>query len=125
MIRQPLRAAIERIDAYGWIVFTSQNAVTIFFKHLFAAGRDARCLGACRIAVIGRATGDELLKYGLRPDVVPEQFVAESLLEALDRERNHRQRPFCFPALRMPAIFSLKDYKAGVHLLTASIYTVR
>jgi uroporphyrinogen III methyltransferase / synthase len=82
----PLRAAIERIDAYGWIVFTSQNAVTIFFKHLFAAGRDARCLGACRIAVIGRATGDELLKYGLRPDVVPEQFVAESLLEAFDRE---------------------------------------
>ena len=82
-----LRAAIARIDAYGWIVFTSQNAVTIFFKHLFAAGRDARCLGACRIAVIGGATGDELLKYGLRPDVVPEQFVAESLLEAFDREK--------------------------------------
>ena len=81
-----LRAAIARLEAYGWIVFTSQNAVTIFFKHLFAAGRDARCLGTCRIAVIGGATGDVLLKYGLRPDVVPEQFVAESLLEALDSE---------------------------------------
>jgi len=82
----PLHAAIERIESYGWIVFTSQNAVTIFFRHLFAAGRDARCLGRCRIAVIGRATGDELLKFGLRPDVVPQQFVAESLLEALDSE---------------------------------------
>jgi len=83
----PLRAAMKRIDTYGWIVFTSQNAVNIFFKHLFAAGKDARCLGSCRIAVIGRATGDELLKYGLRPDVVPQQFVAESLLEALDSEK--------------------------------------
>ncbi len=83
----PLCAAMERIDAYGWIVFTSQNAVNIFFKHLFAAGKDARCLGSCRIAVIGRATGDELFKYGLRPDVVPQQFVAESLLEALDGEK--------------------------------------
>ncbi|MBM4310746.1 MAG: uroporphyrinogen-III C-methyltransferase [Deltaproteobacteria bacterium] len=82
----PLCAAIERIESYGWIVFTSQNAVTIFFRHLFAVGRDARCLGKCRIAVIGRATGDELLKFGLRPDVVPQQFVAESLLEALDNE---------------------------------------
>jgi uroporphyrinogen III methyltransferase/synthase len=82
----PLRAAMQRIDSYGWIVFTSQNAVNIFFKHLFAAGKDARCLGGCRVAVIGRATGDELLKYGLRPDVVPQQFVAESLLEALDCE---------------------------------------
>ena len=83
----PLSAAIEKIGTYGWIVFTSQNAVNIFFKHLFAAGKDARCLGCCRIAVIGRATGDELLKYGLRPDVVPQQFVAESLLEALDSEK--------------------------------------
>jgi uroporphyrinogen III methyltransferase/synthase len=82
----PLRSAIERIDSYGWIVFTSQNAVAIFFRHLFAVGRDVRCLGRCRIAVIGRATGDELLKFGLRPDVVPQQFVAESLLEALDNE---------------------------------------
>ncbi len=82
----PLHAAMERIHDYGWIVFTSQNAVNIFFKHLFASGEDARCLGPCRIAVIGRATGDELLKYGLRPDVVPQQFVAESLLEALDSE---------------------------------------
>jgi len=82
----PLLAAMDRIDDYGWIVFTSQNAVTIFFKHLFAAGKDARCLGGCRIAVIGRATGDELLHYGLQPDIVPEKFVAESLLEALGTE---------------------------------------
>jgi len=82
----PLSAAIEKIGTYGWIVFTSQNAVNIFFKHLFAAGKDVRCLGRCSVAVIGRVTGDELLKYGLRPDLVPEQFVAESLLEAFDRE---------------------------------------
>jgi uroporphyrinogen III methyltransferase / synthase len=82
----PLDAVMERLTAYTWIVFTSQNAIAIFFKHLFASGRDVRSLGSCRIAVIGTATGDALLNYGVRPDIVPEQFVAESLLEALDRE---------------------------------------
>jgi len=81
----PLHGAIEKLDNYNWIVFTSQNAVNIFFKHLFATGRDTRSLAGCSIAVIGKATGDELLRYGLKPDVVPEEFVAESLLASLEK----------------------------------------
>ncbi|MDR3237092.1 MAG: uroporphyrinogen-III C-methyltransferase [Spirochaetia bacterium] len=79
----PLLSAIDKLDTYKWIVFTSQNAVNIFFDTLFASKRDARALGALRIAVIGRATGSELLKYGLRPDIVPQKFVAESLAESM------------------------------------------
>jgi uroporphyrinogen III methyltransferase/synthase len=76
-----LRKAISSIDQYEWIVFTSQNAINIFFEELFAAGKDARDLGRIKIAVIGKASGDELKQYGLAPDMIPIKFVAESLLE--------------------------------------------
>jgi uroporphyrinogen III methyltransferase/synthase len=55
--------------------------VGIFFEKLFSLGLDARALGSVKIAAIGPATGDELITYGLKPDLVPKEFVAESLLE--------------------------------------------
>ena len=76
-----LRKAISSIEQYSWIVFTSQNAINIFFEELLSSGRDARALGGTKIAVIGKASGDELKKYGLVPDMVPVKFVAESLLD--------------------------------------------
>ena len=76
-----LRNSISNIEKYNWIIFTSQNAINIFFEELFASGKDSRALGNAKIAVIGRASGDELKQYGLVPDIIPEKFVAESLLE--------------------------------------------
>jgi uroporphyrinogen III methyltransferase/synthase len=83
----PLYRALERIDEYEWLVFTSQNAVDIFWRRMREHALDARSLGHNRIAAIGRATADALLDHGLVADVVPPQFVAESLLQAL-RERS-------------------------------------
>ena len=79
----PLRISFEKLASFRWIIFTSQNAVEIFFSELFASGRDARSLGQCSIAAIGPATADELKKYGLAADLVPEKFIAESLLDSM------------------------------------------
>ncbi len=76
-----IERAVDSIGSFDWIYFTSQNAVNIFFDVLFKKGRDVRVLGNARIAVIGPATGDELIKYGLKPDMTPKEYVAESLLE--------------------------------------------
>ncbi len=78
-----LKDRISNIEDYGWLVFTSQNGVKIFFKYLFEAGYDSRKLGGVKIAVIGKATGQELEKYSIKPDLIPESFVAESLAHAL------------------------------------------
>ncbi|MGB2695769.1 MAG: uroporphyrinogen-III C-methyltransferase [Dehalococcoidia bacterium] len=70
--------------AYGWLVFTSANAVEIFFDFLWARSLDARAVRAS-IAAIGPGTAGALRDRGLRVDLVPERFVAEALLEALER----------------------------------------
>jgi len=81
-----LHSAIDKLNAYDWVVFTSQNGINIFFHELFAKGKDVRALGSAKIAVIGKATKDELKKYGIAADVVPEKYVQESLLEAMNVE---------------------------------------
>jgi uroporphyrinogen III methyltransferase/synthase len=75
-----LRAAIERIEEYALICFTSPNGVRLFFEGL--AG-DARALARATVAAIGPGTAAALLDHGIRADVVPEKFVAEALVEAL------------------------------------------
>ncbi len=71
---------------YDLICLTSVNGVDAFFERLAAGGRDARALASCWIAAIGPGTARALSAHGLRADVVPERFVAESLVEAIDRE---------------------------------------
>jgi uroporphyrinogen III methyltransferase/synthase len=78
-----LRLAIDRLGAYAWAVFTSQNAVRLFWEQLRAAGRDARALASLKVCAVGPATGDALLARGIAVDVAPERFVAEGLIEAL------------------------------------------
>ncbi|PIE57289.1 MAG: uroporphyrinogen-III C-methyltransferase [Desulfobulbus propionicus] len=74
------------LDQYDWILFTSINAITYFFRHLQATGRDTRSLAGPAIAVVGKATAEELGKYGIRADLIPETFtgagLAASLLES-------------------------------------------
>ena len=95
-----LRAAIDRIEEYALICLTSPNGVRLLFDALAArkgdtsasaraAGaaeprRDARALTAATVAAIGPGTAAELAGRGIRADIVPERFVAEALVEALE-----------------------------------------
>jgi uroporphyrinogen III methyltransferase/synthase len=77
-----LDAAARRVGEYDWAVFTSANTVERFFAALRRTAGDARRLGPVRVAAIGPGTGAALDARGVRPDLVPERFVAESLVEA-------------------------------------------
>jgi len=76
-----LRAAIERVEEYSLICFTSPNGARLLFDAL--GTRDARALAGAAVAAIGPGTAAALLERGIRADVVPARFVAEALVEAL------------------------------------------
>jgi uroporphyrinogen III methyltransferase/synthase len=78
----PLDTAISTLNHYDWLIFTSVNGVTFFFERLFKKGLDVRALGQIRIATIGPVTSKKLQDYGLRSDIVPKTYRAESILEA-------------------------------------------
>lgn len=96
----PLDAALDRLDGrggtpggktYDWLLFTSANAVGVFQERrrlrvpatLDRKTRVAARLLPARVAVIGPATARAVESIGLRVDLVPPQYVAESLAEAL------------------------------------------
>ena len=83
----PLEAAVARLADYDWLVFTSVNGVNFFFKCLFAQGKDVRALHQLRTAVIGPATAQRLLDFGLKSDIVPESYRAESVVKAFSKEK--------------------------------------
>ncbi len=83
---EDLDRAIDALPAFDWTIFTSQNAVRIFFDRLRSRGLDARAFQACRLAAIGPATARALEERSLLCDIVPGEFVAEALLEELEKQ---------------------------------------
>jgi uroporphyrinogen III methyltransferase/synthase len=80
-----LRRAAATVGDAAWLVFTSANAVGRFVPLL----RDSRDLAGVSIAAIGPGTADALAQFNLVADLVPERFVAESLLDAFPAGSGH------------------------------------
>jgi uroporphyrinogen-III synthase len=78
--------AIERLSEFDWLVFTSPNGVRYFFQHLDQSEHDHRALHSAQFACIGRSTSRALKSEGFGCDLMPDKFVAEGLLVALEAE---------------------------------------
>lgn len=74
----PLNEAVAGLDRYDWVVFASVHGVR-------AVGSRRPRWDGVRVAAVGPATAKELARFGARVDLVPEDFSAVGLLEALGR----------------------------------------
>jgi uroporphyrinogen III methyltransferase/synthase len=68
---------------HDWVVFTSVNGVAMVRRRVEVTGRGRALLERSRLAAIGPATAAALRDWGLTPEVVPDEYVAEGLLERL------------------------------------------
>lgn len=79
----PLDAACAQANTFQWIVFTSANGVDYFMQRLQAGDGDVRDLKGARLCAIGPGTAERLLRYGIKVDLMPPEYRAEAVLEAL------------------------------------------
>jgi uroporphyrinogen III methyltransferase / synthase len=93
---QPLDDAIQILDGYDGLIFTSVNGVKFFMRRLKEKGKDIRELKGIRLYAIGSKTEQAVNALGISVDVVPEDFVAESLIESLKKE-NIKGKKFLLP----------------------------
>jgi uroporphyrinogen III methyltransferase / synthase len=84
--RDEVRKIAGALGAYELVCLTSPNGVRLLFEAMEAAGLDARALAGVTVAAIGPGTARVLAERGVLADVVPERFVAEGLIEALEDE---------------------------------------
>ena len=80
------------LEEYDWLVFTSANGVRCFMQKMRQEKRDIRTLAGKKFAVIGSGTGEELEKYGIFADCMPEKFEAGQLGEALAKEMKPQEK---------------------------------
>lgn len=81
--KTPLQNAINTVESYDWIVFTSVNGVKFFFDEMKNLKRDIRSLGQNKICAIGPKTKSLLEEKGLFVEAMPEIFRAEAVAEVL------------------------------------------
>ena len=81
---EEVAAAIAALHSYALICLTSANGAELLFEAMAARGLDARALANATVAAIGPGTAAALRDRGVLADVVPERFVAEGLIEALE-----------------------------------------
>ncbi len=78
----PLDDALSEIDTFHWIIFSSSNGIKFVDERLRNLNTSLKeCSKKIKIAVVGEKTSLTLLEYGIEPDFVPPEFVAESLVE--------------------------------------------
>jgi uroporphyrinogen-III synthase len=77
-----LRDAAGRLGSYDWVVLTSPNGAQRLLDAVRDLGGDGRSFAGARLAAIGPGTAEALAAGNLSVDLVPERFVAESLLDA-------------------------------------------
>ncbi|MEK9628651.1 MAG: uroporphyrinogen-III C-methyltransferase [Nitrospinota bacterium] len=86
----PLDNALNNLSTYDGLVFTSVNGVRFFFQRLKEIQQDIRNLKGVKIYTIGPKTAEAVRELGMGVDVVPDEFVAESLIESIKDMKGKR-----------------------------------
>ena len=93
---RPLDEACDRVSTYDWIVFTSANGVDHFMTRLLAS-HDVRDLKGVRICTVGPTTATHVQRLGIRVDLMPPEFRAEAIVDALAKVDDLQGRRILLP----------------------------
>jgi uroporphyrinogen-III synthase len=95
-IRQPqsyqsIDSALKNIQRYDWLILTSVNGVEAMWERLRKLRITRRSLDHLQIAAIGPATKKAITNHGLKVKMVPEEYVAEAVVEKLRDKVNGKR----------------------------------
>ncbi len=115
-------AAIDGLDEFDWLVFSSSTGVDRFLGRLLERGGDLRCLGGVKLAAVGSGTAERLARYHLGVDLVPEEFNAESLARGLEGDAAAGRRFLLARANRGRQVLAEKLKAAGGQVEQVIVY---
>jgi uroporphyrinogen III methyltransferase/synthase len=94
---KPVFDAIDRVETFHWLLFTSARAVERFFGELLRRREDVRVLANVHIAAIGVPTARAVERYHLKVDLYPSEFVAEAVLTEFAKQGKLRGQRLLLP----------------------------
>jgi uroporphyrinogen-III synthase len=80
---KPLDSALKNLHDYDWLILTSVNGAEALWERLKKLHLTKRHLQHLKVAAIGPATKKAIEKRGIKVNVVPEEYIAESVVDSL------------------------------------------
>jgi len=80
-----LDRAIAELETYQWLLFSSVNGVKYFIERMKFHGKDVRDLKGLKIGAIGPKTAEVWNNMGIVPDLIPDEYRAEALVECFKK----------------------------------------
>jgi len=122
---RPLDSALKNLAEYDWLILTSVNGVEAMWERLrrnrITSKTAARLDPGLRVAAIGPATKKALEQRGLKVDVVPKEYVAESVVRSL-RRRVKEKRILLVRAKIARDVIPRELRRAGAHVDVVEAY---
>jgi len=117
----PLDAALASLNTYDWLILTSANGVEALWERLRKLRIARTKLRRLQIAAIGPATKNAIVKHGLRVQMVPEEYVAESVVKGL-RDKVSGKRVLLVRAKVARDVIPDELRSAGAHVNVVEAY---
>ncbi len=118
---KPLDAALKNIESYDWLILTSVNGVDAMWQRMANLRLTKGSLEHLRIAAIGPATQKAIEQRGVEVDVVPKEYIAESVVRSL-RKRAKGKRILLVRAKVARDVIPLELRQAGATVDVVEAY---
>jgi uroporphyrinogen-III synthase len=118
---KPLDAAIQNLGSYEWLILTSVNGVEAMWARMEKLKRVHPPGSGLKIAAIGPATRKAIEQRGAKVDVVPKEYVAESVVRSL-RSKVRGKRVLLVRAKVARDVIPRELKKAGAHVDVVEAY---
>jgi uroporphyrinogen III methyltransferase/synthase len=122
---EPLDAALEAIESFAWVVFTSVNGVAMVDRRLTARRHSWTTIARRRVAAIGPATAEALAEHAVRAEVVPAEYRAEGLVTRLRAELRRGDRVLLPRAAQTRDVLVAELRAAGADVVEVPVYVTR
>jgi uroporphyrinogen-III synthase len=125
-IRKPrsfrrLDSALQNLASYDWLILTSVNGVEAMWERVTELGLTKTGFRHLHIAAIGPATKKAMEQHGIKLDVVPKEYVAESVVRSL-RRRVKGKRVLLVRAKVARDVIPRELRRAGAHVDVVEAY---
>jgi uroporphyrinogen III methyltransferase / synthase len=122
---EPLDRALDALDTFTLVIFTSVNGVTMVDRRLRARGTSWSALAQTRVAAIGPATAEALAEHGVRVAMVPDDYRAEGLVERLRGTLGPKDRVLLPRAAQTRDVLVIELARLGASVTEVAAYTTR
>jgi len=118
---KPLDLALMNLANYDWLILTSANGVEAMWERMARLRLNKNNLAGVRVAAIGPATRKAIEQQGGIVEVVPREYVAESVVRSL-RQKVKRKRVLLVRAKVARDVIPNELRKAGAHVDVVEAY---